>query len=118
MFFTYDQNNSGGSFSFEKGKIAQYVIIEADTEWEADVLAQTLGIYFNGVENGLDCECCGDRWYEARGVGDKVPSIRRMLVEEWANGEKKYYTDWMDGNPDVYVHYLDGRVESYKKKLD
>lgn len=118
MFFTYRQNNSGGSWSFSKDKVTQYVIIEADTTREANILAKAVGIYFNGVEDYLDCDCCGDRWSKAWDDGDKVPSIYGTPVEVWASTKERYHSNWMDENPDVYVHYLDGRVESHKKKLD
>ena len=28
-------------------------------------LAEDIGLYFDGVEQGMDCSCCGDRWYRA-----------------------------------------------------
>lgn len=61
-FYEYDQNNSGGSF-IENDKLCHRVIIEAESEKEADEIAKNIGIYFNGVAKGYDCECCGDRWY-------------------------------------------------------
>ena len=54
MFYTYRQNNSGGSFVYdEERSLAQYVIVEADSIAEANERAEMLGISFNGVENGL-----------------------------------------------------------------
>lgn len=64
-FFEFDQNNSFGKWveSREKG-LAQRVIIEAETLGVARARAvNEIGIYFNGVRNGIDCSCCGDRWY-------------------------------------------------------
>jgi hypothetical protein len=64
MFFTYRQNNSGGSFnvSDQHGHI---LIIEADDLEDANHFAQKKAdIYFDGVRKGRDCGCCGDRWYE------------------------------------------------------
>ena len=58
-FFTFYQNNSGGVFDGP----AHYVIVEASDAEEAATRAETVGVYFNGVEDGLDCECCGDRWF-------------------------------------------------------
>lgn len=60
MFYTYRQNNSGGYYIGPS-----YVIVEADSSSEADFIAEQNGIYFNGVMRGRDCECCGDRWYNA-----------------------------------------------------
>ena len=57
--FTYHQNNSGGFFVGPKS-----VTIEAESAEDADRIAEEEGlVYFDGVENGQDCECCGDRWY-------------------------------------------------------
>ncbi len=60
-FYTYVQNNSGGYFEGPK-----YVIVEADTHREADRRAvDEADLYFDGVESGTDCDCCGDRWTRA-----------------------------------------------------
>lgn len=63
MFYTFNQNNSGGGFDFDaKRGISRYVIISADSTEDAIKRAEKIGLYFNGVESGDDCECCGDRW--------------------------------------------------------
>lgn len=61
-FYEFCQNNSGGSFDVNE-HITHRVLIEANDADEAIDIAESLGIYFDGVENGMDCECCGDRWY-------------------------------------------------------
>ena len=80
--FYYTQNNSGGSYiqvewtgpSDLGGVFAAYdwqdkqvdVWVMAQSTDEADELAQKYaGVYFQGIESGLDCDCCGDRWYRA-----------------------------------------------------
>ena len=69
-FWTYRQNNSGG---YSAGP--DYVVVEADSCGEANDLAQEkAGVYFDGCESGIDCECCGDRWSRAW---------------EWENGSDK-----------------------------
>lgn len=73
-FYTFIQNNSGGSFSGP----AHYVIVEADSPDEANSIAQARAdIYFDGCDKGWDCYCCGDRWYSMDDwdEADKVPSI-------------------------------------------
>jgi hypothetical protein len=77
MFFTYNQNNSGGDFDIdERAGIAHYVLIEADSASEADERAEEIGLYFNGVDEGRDCECCGDRWYSPASYDiAEVPSV-------------------------------------------
>jgi hypothetical protein len=76
------QNNSGGFYELpewtgpsELGGVCAYygwqdqpvdVWVMAGDSWEAEGLAQKYaGVYFNGVEKGRDCDCCGDRWYSA-----------------------------------------------------
>jgi hypothetical protein len=80
--FVYTQNNSGGGYDYPEwtgpadlgGVFAAYdwqdkqvdVWVMAESAHEADVLAKKYaGVYFDGVTKGLDCDCCGDRWYEA-----------------------------------------------------
>lgn len=83
-FYEYHQNNSGGRFDLELG---ENVYIQATTADEANSIAQNNGIYFDGVEDGRDCQCCGDRWYEAD-FGDKVNSdaisitVKKILSNE------------------------------------
>lgn len=60
-FYEFNQNNSGGSFHTDD-KLCHRVIIEANDTDEAIDIAEDMGIYFNGCDSGMDCECCGDRW--------------------------------------------------------
>ena len=87
LFFTFNQNNSGGRFEvdLEKG-ISHYVIIEAVNAKQANSKAGDIGIYFEGCEGGLDCSCCGDRWYSLDDDdGKKEPSIYGTNVYEYKN---------------------------------
>jgi hypothetical protein len=59
-FYHFHQNNSGGVLL----EPACEVFIEADTPEEANAIGLESGIYFDGVEQDYDCECCGDRWYQ------------------------------------------------------
>jgi hypothetical protein len=61
MFYKFQQNNSGGSFDVND-KLCHVMIIEADTEAEAVNKAEEFGCYWDGVDRGIDCPCCGDRW--------------------------------------------------------
>jgi len=61
MFFYFRQNNSGGTFVVDSD-VDVYVFIEATNEDSAYDEFQMCGGYFNGVKEGLDCPCCGDRW--------------------------------------------------------
>jgi hypothetical protein len=61
MFYTFRQNNSFGTFVVDKD-VSYYVIVEADSYDEANEKAEEIGVYFDGVRNGHDCPCCGNRW--------------------------------------------------------
>lgn len=107
-YFTYSQNNSGGSFDYDPQRgISEYVIVEANAATEADVLAESIGLYFDG--DG-DCECCGDRWSNAWGNGDAFPMIYGQILAEY----KRDYI-WIRGGFGVFVHYADGRTVGYLK---
>lgn len=62
-WFVFDQNNSGGSFVVND-KVCHRLFIEADSFDNAVEKAEELGCYWNGVDEGIDCPCCGDRWYK------------------------------------------------------
>jgi hypothetical protein len=75
-WFNFHQNNSGGSWVVDND-VDTNVIVQAHNADEANQLAQRIGIYFNGVEDGTDCECCGDRWSSiwSNDEGTDVPSV-------------------------------------------
>ena len=57
--FQFRQNNSGGRWMGPK-----FVVVKADDADQANQIAQDQGpVYFDGVADGRDCDCCGDRWY-------------------------------------------------------
>lgn len=63
-FYQFSQNNSGGKFIIDPIRgIGSIVIIEAINKQDAINKALKIGIYFEGVDQGLDCACCGDRWF-------------------------------------------------------
>jgi hypothetical protein len=99
MFFTYNQNNSGGSYAIDD-TITRTVVIEADTADEANTKAEELGIYFNGVAEGSDCACCGDRWSKAY---DDDGVLRMDL------GEYELNSYWVEKDePIVYIYRKNG----------
>lgn len=87
MFYVYRQNNSGGSFRTP----AISVIVEADNATEADTIAETVGIYFDGAG---DCSCCGNRWDNAEedwnraDTLDEAKSFLSQYDEEWAKEDR------------------------------
>ncbi len=97
MFYQYDQNNSDGYFETNE-KISYVVIIEADDSYSADSIAEGLGIYFDGVEEGIDCECCGDRWSRA----DEGISDIGAVMDSWTYSAG-------------FVHFKDGSIATLKQ---
>lgn len=79
MFYEYRQNNSGGFFHLP----AIQVFIEADSMDEANRIAERNGLYFDGVDDGRDCPCCGDRWYPVSSkwnVHETVPEPSKYIL--------------------------------------
>lgn len=108
-FYEFSQNNTGGSFIFDEKKgICSHVVIEAKNANEANERAKEIGLYFDGVDKGEDCECCGDRWYEAdESDGYETPTI--------------YGDDLVKFNGSVFrqfafIHYLDKPFEFFDFK--
>ncbi|MCA0117412.1 hypothetical protein [Bacillus sp. RSS_NA_20] len=101
-FYEYTQNNSGGHFEVND-KVCHRLFIEAENLAEADSIAESLGVYFNGVTDGVDCGCCGDRWYS----GDEI-----KLSEFNENGYEVSVYDrlgdaekvWRDGYGAYEIH--------------
>ena len=74
-FYEYSQNNTGGSFATDDN-LCHRLFIEANSSDEADSIAEGLGCYWNGVDEGSDCPCCGDRWYGAYSAIDLTSMTR------------------------------------------
>lgn len=80
MFYEFQQNNSGGSFTIsEKDGIGQIVIIEAKDYREANERAEEIGLYFDGCYKGLDCSCCGDRLKKLCQMAEVIYYLRMMV---------------------------------------
>lgn len=104
-FFEFNQNNSGGSFDIDDAAgIGPHVWIEADNSGHANERAESIGIYFDGVEHGTDCDCCGDRWYETWSQDGSAVEINHQY-------------DWM-WHDTIYVHRLDGTIERIRKPAE
>lgn len=107
-YFHFAQNNSGGSFDIDD-KVAYHVIIQAHSAKEANRLAVDTGIYFNGCKSGSDCNCCGDRWYEAYGEGDETPLVYGSNPAAYQDVFTK------QGQPVCHVYHLDGSKTTYRQ---
>lgn len=110
-FFNYTQNNSHGRFEAP----AHYVIIEAKNADEANSIAETLGLYFDG--NG-DCSCCGDRWYSvwSEEVGNDMPLLYGESPEKIA--ESSADRDSYDNVASLLIKYYDGTEKVIKKEKE
>jgi len=108
MFFTYNQNNSGGSFDGP----AEHVVVEAVDYTEANYLAERYGLYFNGCDSGRDCPCCGDRWYSqySNSDGNEFPSVYGKPVSD-----PEALKSWVmpSGKKTAVVYYKNGTVEKH-----
>jgi hypothetical protein len=103
-FYDFSQNNTGGKHHIDdENGIGPRVWIEAHSSTEANQLAEELGIYFEGVMNGNDCRCCGDRWYP----------VTEYDGSDVIEPSPEYDFNWHDT---VYVHKLDGTLERIKGK--
>lgn len=82
-WYRFDQNNSGGSFDIEPDKgVGAEVFIEAANPKEANLKAEELGLYFDGVDDGRDCDCCGDRWSRASKY-DETEYPEYVVIFNW-----------------------------------
>lgn len=107
-YFTFSQNNSGGSFDYDGvDGISHFVIVEENSAKEALIKASIIGLYFDGAG---DCACCGNRWsdYVDDEDGTKEPEIASRPAAELP--DTRFFTKWMKGY-EVFVHHKDGRIE-------
>lgn len=102
LFLVY-QNNSGGSFCVDYSNgTGERVFVLAKNEVSAlDLLENKSVIYFDGVSQGLDCECCGDRWcrsaYEVEDENNKVASFSSF------DEAYDFVVDYVKN--DIWLHY-------------
>ena len=114
QFFTFRQNNSGGRFRYDKN-LTETVVIEAINAADANAKAEALGIYFDGVEGGSDCQSCGDRWdrvYDSDGT-DKPMYYGDEITEDY---KPRYGGFGNQEEPFAYIHYYDGTKATIQGK--
>lgn len=111
QWFEFNQNNSGGHFVVDD-KGCHRVWIQAPSQEDAVEQAKSLGMYFNGVEAGFDCRCCGDRWnepwratelpvdYGENGTFETIEQYAQFLADRYG---------WT--SPDGRLYYADGTVK-------
>lgn len=109
MFFHFSQNNSGGGFELDKDRgITHNVIVEAADADQANLKAESIGLYFDGCSTGMDCPCCGDRWSAAYSEeADEEPCVYGTPV----GVEPKWKPmKWMEEGYETCVHYANGEI--------
>ncbi len=98
--FLYSQNNSGGSFTVND-HVAHNVLIEAIDFNHANSIAENVGIYFDGVKEGRDCSCCGNRWSRRYG-NDGFETLEEYI--QLKSSFKSLYQE----EKQTRVYYLNG----------
>ena len=118
-FYEFSQNNTGGSFTVND-KLCHRLFIEAPSLNIACSIAEELGCYWEGVQGGIDCGCCGDRWSKPWSDEPiKIPQKDKGFgelnsIEEYAQKLANEY-GWTE--PDARIFYMDGKVkEIFKRK--
>lgn len=110
-FFAFRQNNSGGTFDHDaEAGIGMTVFVQAVDSAHAEARGELIGLYFNGVNEGRDCGCCGDRWYGSDD-GEDVPTL---YGEKWSPVADGYEPTLSWGLPS-YIHYMDGSHKAAMK---
>jgi len=110
-YWTFTQNNSGGSFDYDEDRgITHFVIIEADSRDEAISRAEEIGIYFDGCDKGIDCCCCGDRWHEPfHDEGSPFPEVYGDDVRKQSGAT--LWATWMKPGREIVIHPKSGSLE-------
>ena len=121
-WYEFDQNNSGGFFEMNDD-VSIKVFIQSENAAGANQKAEEVGIYFDGCEDGIDCDCCGDRWYRA---GDPLDSFKTYFWRK-ENTEYDNISDYVQaiandsmwakvGKPVVIVYFADGSIKRFYKE--
>jgi hypothetical protein len=99
-YYEFRQNNSGGWFDVDD-RVTLSVWIQATSANSANILADSLGIYFDGCKNGIDCDCCGDRWYPvtedgAKDLPNRFSASGSMFIEDGKAHTRIYHIDGVE----------------------
>jgi hypothetical protein len=95
-FYEIYQNNSEGFFLTN---MPRFLWVEASSVEEACAIAEEHGVYFDGIDKGIDCPCCGDRWYRPNSpmnreeVEEKLAKLTgpdALKWDEWPSQETEF----------------------------
>ena len=106
-WYKFRQNNSGGNFIVDD-KVCHFLYIETNNFSKAVSIAENLGCYWNGVEKGIDCPCCGDRWSKWDNQPIDFDDNNSKSIEEYAQKMSNKY-GWT--YPDARIYYKNGDVK-------
>lgn len=95
-WFRYRQNNSGGKHRNDPFAL----IVKATDHKQANEKAKE-HIYFNGCEDGTDCSCCGDRWYEK--YDSDIDGYEVFTTKEEAVSEARECAEGWIKDPEIRV---------------
>lgn len=91
-WYRFHQNNSFGVDEINEDLgIGKTVYVEAIDTGHANSRAESIGLYFDGVDADIDCSCCGDRWYRV-----------------WDNYDASSTLDWDSYWNPSYAHPIEG----------
>ena len=116
-WFEYDQNNSYGKFEIDD-VLCHELWIEAETLEDANRQFLDMGGYFDGVEAGIDCGCCGDRWSPPYREG-KFPLVwdREGTVFNTIEDYILHLVDMKWSMRNIYrLFYANGDMREFKKE--
>jgi len=115
-FYHFRQNNSGGNFIFDATRgLSVHVIVEGDGIDEVNFRANKIGLYFDGCDYGIDCDCCGDRWSRPIDELDCKPMVYGDPVNGNEPCPKDGFMRWgaKAGSPEGYIHYKCGTISPF-----
>tara|TARA_Y100001949_G_C15812604_1_gene254149 strand:+ start:168 stop:473 length:306 start_codon:yes stop_codon:yes gene_type:complete len=84
MIYSFNQNNSFGTYH---GPAITIIVVDAKDQSHALDTAKKAGLYLNGVADGVDCDCCGDRWHSYAYEHDTLQEAKDtalLLTSEYA----------------------------------
>jgi hypothetical protein len=112
-FYSFDKNHSDGSFGI--GQNLTMMIVEANSEEEALLIAEGLGASFDYCETNTGCECCGDGFDMSECEVDlECGGLNFANIEEYSKYMTEKFGKLFSKNlPYCRIHFLDGTVKEF-----
>lgn len=114
LYYLFRQGRNRGHYDITEN-VAPMVVVQEHDPIKANFTALTKGIYFDGIDKGIDCSCCEDRWVplKTKDKGYPMPSIGYSDLVS-------YLKDWVENDASLqcapsyilaWIHYHDGTKE-------